>query len=200
MSSHHGPIRVVLATDSFLLGDGLASLLADVDDVEVVGRACDHEELAASVEDLQPEAVIISIRTPVVTTMTTIEAARKLRVNHPELGIVVISDRGNGFALELLRGGASRIAYLLDERLPSMDTVLGALREIRQGQSVLDPASSTRWCGVAKASPSTTSPCGRPTCSSRSPTAAPIGALPPSSTSRSKRSRNTSPPSSASST
>jgi len=138
--SHHGPIRVVLATDSFLLGDGLASLLADVDEVEVVGRARDHEKLAATVEDLRPEAVIISIRTPVVTTMTTIEAARKLRVNHPELGIVVISDRGNGFALELLRGGASRIAYLLDERLPSMDTVLGALREIRQGQSVLDPS------------------------------------------------------------
>jgi hypothetical protein len=77
MSHHHGPIRVVLATDSFLLGDGLACLLADVDDVEVVGRARDHEELAATVEELQPDAVIISIRTPVVTTMTTIEAARK---------------------------------------------------------------------------------------------------------------------------
>ncbi len=140
MSPRHGPIRVVLATDSFLLGDGLASLLADVDDVEVVGRARDHEELVARVDGLRPEAAIISIRTPVLTSMATIEAARQLRVDHPELGIVVISDRGDGFALELLRGGSSRIAYLLDERLPNMATVLGALREIRQGQSVLDPS------------------------------------------------------------
>jgi len=140
MSPDQGPITVVLATDSYLLGDGLASLLADVDDVEVVGRARNHLQLIDRIEELEPEAAIISIRTPLATSMTTIEAARRLRVEHPGLGIVVISDRGNGFALELLRGGGSRIAYLLDERLPSMDTIVGALHEIRSGQSVLDPS------------------------------------------------------------
>ncbi|MYW64316.1 DNA-binding response regulator, partial [Streptomyces sp. SID8379] len=80
------------------------------------------------------------MRTPVVTTMATLEAARRLRTDHPGVGIVVISDRGNGFALELLRGGASRIAYLLDDRIPGIDTVLGALRDIRAGQTVLDPS------------------------------------------------------------
>ena len=139
MSPDEGPITVVLATDSFLIGDGLAALLAVRDDVEVVGRARDHDELLRLVDDVAPEAVIFSIRTPVVTTMATIETARHLRAEHSDLGIVVISDRGNGFALELLRGGASRVAYLLDERLPGIDTVLGALREIRAGQTVLDP-------------------------------------------------------------
>jgi len=105
MSPDQGPITVVLATDSYLLGDGLASLLADVDDVEVVGRARNHLQLIDRIEELEPEAAIISIRTPLATSMTTIEAARRLRVEHPGLGIVVISDRGNGFALELLRGG-----------------------------------------------------------------------------------------------
>ena len=140
MSPDHGPITVVLATDSFLIGDGLAALLADNDDVKVVGRARRHDELPELVDELAPEAVIISIRTPIVTTMATIEVARRLRVDHPDLGIVVISDRGNGFAIELLRGGASRIAYLLDEHLPSIDTVLNALREVRAGQTVLDPS------------------------------------------------------------
>jgi len=145
MSTIQGPIAlavlpIVLATDSLLLGDGLASLLADVDDVVVIGRVRDHESLAASVDELRPEAVIVSIRTPIFTSMTTIETARRLRADHPDLGIVVIADRGNGFALELLRGGASRIAYLLDERLPSIETVIRALHEIRQGQSVLDPS------------------------------------------------------------
>jgi len=140
MPPDNRPITVVLATDSFLIGDGLASLLKDVDDVEVIGRARDHDELLQVVEELRPEAVLISIRTPVVSTMATISAARHLRDTHPDLGIVVISDRGNGFALELLRDGASRMAYLIDERLPGMHAVLGALREVRAGQSVLDPS------------------------------------------------------------
>ncbi len=134
------PITVVLATDSFLIGDGLASLLADTEDITVVSRVRDHEELVRAVEELTPDAVIISIRTPVISTMATITAARHLREDFPGMGIVVISDRGNGFALELLRGGAARIAYLLDERLTGMDAVLGALREVRSGQSVLDPS------------------------------------------------------------
>ena len=45
MSHNQGPIRIVLATDSFLIGDGLASLLAGIADIEVVGRAHDLDEL-----------------------------------------------------------------------------------------------------------------------------------------------------------
>ena len=140
MSPDNGPMTLVLATDSFLIGDGLASMLQSVDEVKVVGRARTHTELIDTVEGLRPDAVLISIRTPVVATLATISAARYLRDELPGLGIVVISDRGNGFALELLRDGASRMAYLLDERLPGMDAVLGALREVRAGQSVLDPS------------------------------------------------------------
>jgi DNA-binding NarL/FixJ family response regulator len=153
MPVDHGPITLVLATDSFLIGDGLAALLAGNGDVKVIGRVRHHSELTEVVDELAPEAVIISIRTLVITTMATIEVARRLRVEHRDLGIVVISDDGNGFALELLRGGASRLAFLLDERLPSIETVLGALREVRAGQTVLDPSLVdplvTRRDGVA---------------------------------------------------
>jgi DNA-binding NarL/FixJ family response regulator len=153
MSPDQGPITVVLATDSLLIGDGLAALLAETTDVKVVGRARQHSELVELVDDLAPEAVIISIRTLIITTMAMMEVARRLRADHPDLGIVVISDRANGFVIELLRGGASRLAYLLDERLPTIETVLNALREVCAGQTVLDPsivdALVTRHEGVA---------------------------------------------------
>jgi DNA-binding NarL/FixJ family response regulator len=130
---------VLLASDSFLVGDGLAALMADVPDIEVVGRARDHIHLLDLTAELEPDAVIISIRTPVISTMETIDIARRLRSEHRNMGIVVISERANGFALELLRGGASRIAFLLDEQLPDTGAVIGALRALREGQSVLDP-------------------------------------------------------------
>ena len=139
MTEEHAPIRVLLASDSFLVGDGLAALMADVPDIEVVGRARDHIHLLDLTAELEPDAVIISIRTPVISTMETIDIARRLRSEHRNMGIVVISERANGFALELLRGGASRIAFLLDEQLPDTGAVIGALRALREGQSVLDP-------------------------------------------------------------
>ena len=139
MDSEHEPITVVLATDSFLIGDGLTALLAGVPEVEVIGRARDLTDLIHLVEELTPNAVIISVRSQVVTTMATVAAARRLRVAYPRMGVVVISDRANGFAVELLRGGSSGIAFLLDERLPGIEAVLGALKELQLGQSVLDP-------------------------------------------------------------
>ena len=139
MSRREAPVTVLLATDSFLIGDGLASLLDEIDCVKVVGRARDHDEMLQFVDELAPEALIISIRTAVMATTPTISMARRLRLAHPDLGIVVISDCVDGFALELLRGGASRIAYLVDERLPTVDTVLDSLHQVRAGQSVLDP-------------------------------------------------------------
>lgn len=134
------PMTVVLATDSFLIGDGLVAMLADVDDVTVIGRVRDHEGLLRMVEQLTPDAVILSLRNPVYATMATIQAARRLRRENPGLGIVVVSDRGNGFALELLRDGAARVAFLLDDKLPDIDAVLDALREVRAGRTILDPS------------------------------------------------------------
>jgi len=139
MSHDEAPVTLVLATDSFLIGDGLVSLFADIDSIEVLGRARDHDDMLKLVDELGPEALIISIRTALITTMATIDAARRLRMEHPEMGIVVISDKVDGFALELLRSGAARVAYLVDERLPTMDTVLDAVHQLRAGQSVLDP-------------------------------------------------------------
>jgi PAS domain S-box-containing protein len=134
------PLTVVLATDSLLVGDGLASLLADRADVDVVGRARGYREMTDLCRTVRPRAVIISIRYPDDDSMMTVTTARALREEWPEMGIVLISDCGSGFAVELLQHGASRLAYLLDDQLPNMDSVVIALHEVAAGQSVIDPS------------------------------------------------------------
>ena len=65
-------ITVVLATDSFLIGDGLSALFADIPDIEVVGRTDNLDELFSLAENLAPSAAIITIRSQVVSTMATV--------------------------------------------------------------------------------------------------------------------------------
>jgi DNA-binding NarL/FixJ family response regulator len=133
-------LRVLLASDSVLLGDGLALLLDAARDVDVVGRAAQPSDLMAMVEDHAPDALILCFRATAATALSSVAVARTLRQQYPDLGIVVVADQGNGFALELLRAGASRIAYLIDDRLPGIDAVLSALLDVRAGQVVLDPS------------------------------------------------------------
>jgi DNA-binding NarL/FixJ family response regulator len=127
----------VLAGDSQLMMDGLACLLGRRPDVEVLGHVKDPALLLAKVGELGPDAVLVSLRAHASAPMVMARASRQLREDHPQLGIVVVSDRGNGFALELLRGGSAHSAYLLDDHVPDIDTVVLTLREVITGQTVL---------------------------------------------------------------
>jgi DNA-binding NarL/FixJ family response regulator len=140
MHSPEDSTSVVLATDSFLIGEGLEAILADLPDITVVGRVRRMDQLIESVDELGPDAVLICVRAQVVTTTAIVAASRHLRLTYPTLGIVVISDRVNGFALELLRGGPTGIAFLLDEELPDVDTVVHALRGSQMGATLVDPS------------------------------------------------------------
>jgi DNA-binding NarL/FixJ family response regulator len=122
------------------VGDGLASQLGDDARVEVVGRTRDHLDLFDLVDGLRPDAVVISIRSSTSRSMPTIGVARQLRQAFGQLGIVIISGNDEACVLEAIGDGSSRVAYLLDERLVDLSSLVSALRAVCAGRSVLDPA------------------------------------------------------------
>ena len=68
------------------------------------------------------------------------QAAERLRTTHPNIGVVVLSQYDDSdYALALLQGGSSRRAYLLKERVANPEHLIGAIREVAQGGSVIDP-------------------------------------------------------------
>jgi DNA-binding NarL/FixJ family response regulator len=140
MAGDRPDLRVLVASDSVLLGDGVQLLLDSTDDVKVVGRAAEPSDLMQAVAESAPDALVLCFRSSTATALSAVAGARALRQQYPDLGIVVVADQGNGFALELLRGGASRIAYLLDDRLTGIQAVVSALLDVRAGQVVLDPS------------------------------------------------------------
>jgi DNA-binding NarL/FixJ family response regulator len=133
-------IRVVFAEDNYLVREGTAALLATSDEIELVGTATTRDELLAAVEAQAPDAVLTDIRMPPTGTNEGIEAARKIRAEHPDIGVVVLSQFAEEeYAYDLLKDGAAGLGYLLKERVADVDELVRALSEVSRGGSVLDP-------------------------------------------------------------
>jgi DNA-binding NarL/FixJ family response regulator len=134
-----GPIRVVLADDDVLLRAGLASLL-ERSGFEIVGQAGDGSELLGLVREHAPDLVVVDIRMPPTNSTEGLEAARVIRQELPEIGILVLSAHvAVEHAMELLAGGR-RIGYLLKSRVTDVDDFIETLERIARGGSVVDPA------------------------------------------------------------
>jgi DNA-binding NarL/FixJ family response regulator len=133
-------LRVVFAEDNYLVREGTAALLATADDVELVATAADLDGLMSAVEEHAPDAVLTDIRMPPTQTSEGIEAARRIRSDHPAIGVVVLSQFDEDeYAFELLKEGAEGLGYLLKERVADVDELVRALQEVAKGGSVLDP-------------------------------------------------------------
>jgi DNA-binding NarL/FixJ family response regulator len=128
----------VLADDDVLLRAGIASLLEQAG-FEVVGQAGDAAVLLALVRELDPDLVIVDIRMPPNHSTEGLDAARAIRTERPDAGILVLSAYVEvEEAMELLASG-SRIGYLLKSRVTEVADFVETVQRIAQGGSVVDP-------------------------------------------------------------
>jgi DNA-binding NarL/FixJ family response regulator len=133
-------LRVVFADDNFLVREGVSALLAEVDGIEVAATVGDATSLMRAVAEHSPDAVLTDIRMPPTHTKEGIEAAKRIRAEHPSVGVVVLSQYvEEDYAFELLAEGVAGMGYLLKERVSDVDELARALRQVVGGGSVLDP-------------------------------------------------------------
>jgi DNA-binding NarL/FixJ family response regulator len=143
--------RVVVADDDALLRQGVASLLAGAG-YEVVGEASDADELLRLVRAHGPDLVVTDIRMPPTHTWEGLDAARTIRAERPDVGILLLSAYVEvETAVDLLRDGR-RIGYLLKGRVMDATDVVDALERIARGGSVVDPALVTELVGARRES------------------------------------------------
>ena len=136
-----GPIRVVLADDSYLIREALHEVLTPLDAVELLGAHADGDALLAAVETDLPDVVILDIRMPPSGDDEGIRIARELRETHPDIGVIVLSQySGARYALALLEGGAEGRGYLLKERVHDRAELLAAIEVVAQGGTTIDPS------------------------------------------------------------
>ncbi|HEX3713945.1 MAG TPA: response regulator transcription factor [Trebonia sp.] len=132
-------VTVILAEDNVLLREGISRLVAANEDFELVGVAADLPELLALCEEREPGVVVTDIRMPPTGTDEGIRAAAWIRERLPQTGVVVLSQYvAPRYAVALLEHGSAGRAYLLKERVASVDELARAIRTVAAGGSVID--------------------------------------------------------------
>jgi DNA-binding NarL/FixJ family response regulator len=129
------PISVVIADDHSLVRQGLRRYLEMAGDIEVLGEAANGSEVLRMIDNGtgEPDIVLLDIRMP---EMDGLEAARRIRVRHPNVGIIILTaydDRQ--FVVEAVRAGAR--GYVLKAR--DAEHLIQTVRLVAGGNMVIDP-------------------------------------------------------------
>jgi DNA-binding NarL/FixJ family response regulator len=137
----------VIGEDSVLLREGAVRLLEEAG-IEVVGQAGDAEDLLRKVRAHKPDLAIVDIRMPPDNTDDGLRAARAIREELPDVGILVLSQYvEEHYAVDLLSAGSEGVGYLLKDRVAEVDRFLDAVRRVAEGGSVLDPEVVAQMLG-----------------------------------------------------
>jgi DNA-binding NarL/FixJ family response regulator len=133
-------VRVVFADDNYLVREGVKGLLDEVPGIDLVETVADPDALHRAVAVQRPDAVLTDIRMPPTFTTEGIDAAKRIRVEFPDTGVVVLSQYvEDDYAMALLSDGVAGLGYLLKERVSDVDELVRALEEVARGGSALDP-------------------------------------------------------------
>jgi DNA-binding NarL/FixJ family response regulator len=140
-------MRVVIAEDSLLLRRGAIRLLEDAG-FEVVGEAGDADELLRLVRSERPDVAVVDIRMPPTHVDEGLQAARVIRTELPEVGVLMLSQYvEERYVTALLEHGAEGVGYLLKDRVAEIERFTDAIRQVAEGGSVLDPEVVSHMLG-----------------------------------------------------
>jgi DNA-binding NarL/FixJ family response regulator len=144
-------MRVIVADDSVLFREGLTRVL-ESGGFEVVGQASNADELDRLVASANASLVILDIRMPPTQTDEGLVAAKRIRRQHPEIGVVMLSQYVESHhALDLLGQSPDRVGYLLKDRFADLDEFLDAVRRVGNGGSAVDPLVVSQLLGRKRA-------------------------------------------------
>ena len=142
-------LRVAIADDAVLLREGIARVL-ESEGIEVVLQTDNADALLAGLSATRPHVALMDVRMPPTHTTEGLTAAARIRAEHPEIGVLVLSAEVQPQAARrLLDGGTDGVGYLLKERVGDIAELTAAIRTVASGGSAIDPAVVARLEAVA---------------------------------------------------
>jgi DNA-binding NarL/FixJ family response regulator len=142
-------MRIVIAEDQVLLREGLGRLFQDAGHQVVASRG-DARELGAVVTGHTPDLVVLDVRMPPTFTDEGARAAREIKLAHPAIGVLLLSQHvETTHVVELV--GLGGFGYLLKDRVLAVAEFLEASERVARGGSALDPQVVSRLLGRGNA-------------------------------------------------
>ncbi|WP_026239179.1 response regulator [Parafrankia discariae] len=136
--SRAGSIRVFLLDDHEVVRRGLRDLLSEESDIVVVGEAGRADEAIADIILLRPDVAVLDAR---LQEGSGIEVCRHVRSHDPEIACLILTSFDDEDALftAIMAGAAG---YVLKQIRGT--ALVDAVRQVAAGQSLLDPAVTSR--------------------------------------------------------
>ena len=129
---------IVLADDHQIVRQGLRALLEAEPEFSVTGEASDGLEVAALVEQLEPDVLLLDIKMP---GLNGLEVTRQVRRRTPNTNVVILSMYASeAYVMEALRNGA--VGYVL--KGASAADLVQAVKDVAEGRRYLSPPLSER--------------------------------------------------------
>ena len=131
-------IRVLVADDHPAYRDGLARLLGELDDIDIVGLAADGQQAVHMAATLAPDVVVMDLRMPI---MDGVEATRQITLASPHIGVVVLSmfDEDD-LVFAAIRAGAR--GYLLKDA--DEEEIARVIFGVGRGEAIFGPSTAQR--------------------------------------------------------
>ena len=131
-------IRILIADDHPIVRQGLAAVLEQEEDLEVVGLAGNGLEAVAQARELRPDIILMDLQMP---EMDGVEAIQKIKEEAPDIGIIILTTYdADDYIFRGIEAGAR--GYLLKDSPP--EEVLKAIRAVHKGESLIQPKVASR--------------------------------------------------------
>ena len=131
-------IRIVIADDHPIVRQGLATVLGQEGDLEVVGQARNGLEAVAQALKLHPDIILMDLQMP---EMDGVEAIQKIKAETSDIGIIILTTYdSDDYIFRGIEAGAR--GYLLKDSPP--EEVLKAIRTVHEGESLIQPRVASR--------------------------------------------------------
>ncbi|MDP9844182.1 response regulator [Streptosporangium lutulentum] len=131
-------VRVVVADDQTVVREGLVLLLGLLPGIEVAGTASDGQEAMRLVASLRPDVVLMDLRMP---RMDGVEATRRIRADHPDVQVVVLTTYSDDESVFAALGAGAR-GYLTKDT--DAESLACAITTVVEGQAQFDPGIQRR--------------------------------------------------------
>ena len=130
-------IKVLVVDDHTLVRQGIRSLLALADDIEIVGEAADGREAVEKVGQLAPDVVLMDLAMP---NMGGLEATRRIRRQFPATKVLVVTQYDDSeYVIPVIEAGARGFIT----KTASPVELASGIQAVHRGDSFLSPSAAT---------------------------------------------------------